>query len=287
MRHTAISSTAALTAAGLALTGCGYDPFEDPGTGGSQPQAGSADQPPSFGEIRRDAFEAMLAADSVTISGEVEAGDADLDELFDGIEEDTTGELQISGAADGTASQMSFAAGGSTFTQRAIDGQEYFRGEDFAALLVSELDDDVSEVVGQDFIAELVADQWVQFDDAEDSSVFSAEEFITTWQEELDGDEVDQMQAESDTRNGQSVWVYSADSGESEFVISAEAEPYVLAITDGDSHYEFSEWGASEAPEPPENVITLDEIFAAIAEEQGWPAEDVEITDEEQGAQNG
>ena len=128
MRHTAISSTAVLAAVGLALTGCGYNPFDDSAVGGSQSQEAAADQAPAFGEIRQDAFEAMLDADSVTISGEVEAGDADLDELFDGIEEDTTGELQISGAADGTASQMSFTAGGSDFTQRAVDGQEYFRG---------------------------------------------------------------------------------------------------------------------------------------------------------------
>ena len=286
MRKNARSAFAVLTAAGLTLTGCGYDPFEGPGMDGNQPQTDPTDEPPAFGEIRQDAFDVMLSADSVTISGEVEAGDADLDDLFDGIEEDTTGELQISGAADGTASQMSFAAGGSSFTQRAIDGDEYFRGEDFAALLVSELDDEASELIEQEFIAEVVADQWVQFDDAEDPSVFSAEEFITTWQQELDGEEAEQMQAEADSRDDQRVWVYSADSGESEFVIAAGDEPYVLAIRDADSYYEFTDWNASDAPEPPENVITLDGIFAAIAEDQGWPAEDVEITDDESGAED-
>lgn len=285
MRHTAISSAALLASAGLALTGCGYDPFQAPDEEAGSAPADSADQPPAFGEVRREAFETMLAADSVTISGDIEAGEADLDSLFDRIDEDTSGQLEISGDADGTASQMSFSAGGSSFTQRTVDGEEYFRGEDFAALLASELDDEVSEVVDQEFIADVVADQWVQFDDVEDPSVFSAEEFITTWQQEFEAGDVDEMQAESDTRDGQSVWVYSADSGESEFVVSAEGEPYVLAIRDGESHYDFTDWNASEAPETPENVITLDEIFTAIAEEQGWPTDDAETTDEEPGAE--
>lgn len=275
MRRAAISSTAVLTAAGALLVGCGYDPFGGPGSEAEPTsQNGESEQPPAFGEIREDIFEAMLGAESVNIHGEVEASDADLDELFDGIEEDTAGLLQISGALDGTESEMAFSAGGSSFTQRAVDGEEYFRGEDFAALLVSELDEAASEAVEEEFIAEVVAQRWVQFEDAEDPSVFSAEEFITTWQQELEGEEVSRMEAESETREEHSVWVYTADGGASEFVVAAEGQPYLLSIRDGDSHYEFSDWNDSAPPEVPEEVITLDEIFDAVAQEQGWPVED-------------
>ena len=277
MRRPAFCSTAVLAAAGITLAGCGYNPFESSGSGGGPPpQDTEVQQPPAFGEVRDELFDAMLAAESVTITGEVEAGDADLDDLFDGIDEETTGQLQISGAADGTESQMRFSAGGSSFTQRAVEGEEYFRGEDFAALLVGELDDDVSELVEEEFIAEVVADRWVQFDDAEDPSVFSAQEFITTWQQELESDDISEMVGETETREGQRVWVYTADAGEGEFVVTAEDEPYLLSIRDGGSHYQFSDWNSSEAPEVPAEVVTLDELFDAIAEEQGWPAENEE-----------
>lgn len=273
MRHRAIRSGALIAAAGIAVSGCGYDPFDSGEADQDQP-AQNTQQAPAFGEIRDEAFEAMLAAESVDISGEIEAADADLDALFDGIDEDTTGQLQISGAADGTESQMSFSAGGSSFTQRAIGGEEYFRGEDFAALLVSELDEEAADVVDEELISGIVEDQWVQFDDAEDPSVFSAHEFIGTWQQQLGSDDISEMAGESATRDGQQVWVYTADEGESEFVLSAEDEPFFVSIRDGDSQYEFSGWNASPAPEAPGNVISLDEIFDAVAEEQGWSAED-------------
>lgn len=282
MRRAAYSSTAVLTAAGLMLAGCGYDPFAAPDSEGDQaPSNAGTEEPPTFGEVRDEAFTAMLEADSVDILGEVEAGDAELDELFDGIDEDTSGQLQISGELDGSQSEMRFSAGGSSFTQRAVEGEEYFRGEDFAALLVSELDDDVADLVDEEFIAEVVADQWVQFDDAQDPSVFSAEDFITTWQQELEGEEVSEMEAAPETRGDQSVWVYTADGGDSEFVVAAEGEPYLLSIRDGDSHYQFSDWNDSPAPEVPEDVITLDEIFDAIAEEQGWALDDTDEPDPE------
>lgn len=257
-------------AAALGLAGCG-NPFMYEGETDQQADAA----PPVFGEIREEVFAAMLAADSVTITGEVEAGEAELDELFAGLDDETTGELAISGALDGTDSEMSFSAGGSSFTQRAMEGQEYFRGEDFATLLVSELDEEVAELVDEEFVEEVIADSWVMFDDAE-GAVFSAEEFIATWQSELTGDDVDSMAAEAQDREGQQVWVYSADGGDSQYIVAAEGDPYLLEIRDEESQYTFTQWNDSASPEVPESVITLDEIFDAIAEDQGWDPEDLE-----------
>lgn len=272
-------------AAAVGLVGCGnpFDATDRDGSGSETEQTEAAEtEVPAFGDIREDMFSAMLDADSVTIDGESEAGEADLDELFDGVDDDTTGTLSISGDLDGSESEMSFSAGGSSFTQRAVDGQEYFRGEDFAELLVSELDDEVAELVEQDFVEETISDSWVLFEDSA-GSVFSAEEFITTWQNELTGDDVDAMAAHAEEREGETVWVYTADSGESEFVVSADDEPYLLEITDEDSHYELTEWNSSGPPEAPDNVITLDEIFEAIAEQQGWDSDalDDDVSDDE------
>jgi hypothetical protein len=277
-RWTVQRMTLAITAlAAVGLSGCG-NPFDahevedadtEPQETEAQEDEAAENDVPAFGDIRQDMFSAMLAADSVTINGEVRAGEADLDELFDGVDDDTTGSLTITGALDGTESEMSFSAGGSSFTQRAVAGQEYFRGEDFAALLVSELDDEVADLVEEEFVEETISDSWVLFEDS-GGSVFSAEEFITTWQAELTGDDVDAMAAHAEEREGETVWVYTADGGESEFVVAADQEPYLLEITDEDSHYEFTEWNASEPPEVPDDVITFDEIFGAIAEEQGW-----------------
>lgn len=258
------------SAAVVGLAGCGNPFLYD---GDADPQTDAA--PPAFGEIREDVFASMLAADSVTITGEVEAGEAELDELFAGLDDETAGELAISGALDGTDSEMSFSAGGSSFTQRAVGGQEYFHGEDFAALLVSELDDEVAELVDQEFIEEVIADSWVMFDDAE-GAVFSAEEFIATWQSELTGDDVDAMTAQVEDREGQQVWVYAADGGESQYIVAAESDPYLLEIRDGESQYTFTEWDDSASPEVPDSVVTLDEIFDAIAEDQGWDPEDLD-----------
>lgn len=263
----------ALTVA-LVLTGCGYNPFEsDDMEGNGELRGIDVEDPPAFGEIRDDVFTAMLGAESVTISGEVRAGDADLDELFDDIEEDTTGTLEISGALDGRESEMSFSAGGSRFTQRAVNGGEYFQGEDFAELLVGEFDDDFADAVDADFISTVVADQWVQLDEGEQAGVFSAEEFITTWRDELESEDVASMRAETEEHDGQPVWVYTADGGESEFVVAADENPYLLTVEDEDSRYEFTEWSNAELPEVPESIITLDEIFDAVAEDQGWTTE--------------
>lgn len=270
-------------AAALGLTACG-NPFDHTGEPPAQQdpdqETSQSEEIPAFGEIREEVFSAMLAADSVTITGDVEAGEADLDEQFEGLDDDTSGQLSISGALDGADSEMSFSAGGSSFTQRAVDGQEYFHGEDFAALLVSELDDEVAELVDQQFMEETIGDSWVLFEDAE-GAVFSAEQFITTWQNELTGEGVDAMQAEAGQREGQEVWIYTADGGSSEFIVAAEGEPYLLSITDEDSYFEFTEWNAAESPEVPEDVITLDEIVLAIAAEQGWNAEDLDLDNDE------
>lgn len=275
VRHTWITGVSAIAVTTLALTSCAYNPFEDASAHGGSPggQAGSQ-APVPFGELRDEMFQAMREADSVSITGEIEAGDADVDEVFADIDTDTVGELTISGALDGTATQMSFSAGGYSFTQMARDGQEYFRGEDFAALLVGELDESVAEDVSEELVAEIVADQWVTFGDDTESTVFSAEEFIATWEEELQGDDIDAMTGTSQTRDGEPVWVYTADGGESEFTVAASGEPYLLEIVDDDSRYVLEDWGSSEPPETPENVITLDDIFDEIADELGWSADE-------------
>lgn len=290
---------AGLAAAGLLLlTACdnpfdatGGDPApaaEEPGegteagTGGGQAEAPT--EAPSFGEIQDEMWEAMLAADSVTIEGEVEAAEADLDELFEGIDEDAVGDIRISGSLDGSDAEMSYSAGeGNTFTQRTVEGTEYFRGEDFGALLLDELDDEVAELIDEDFLNSVMEDQWVEFSADGSGSAYSAEDVFTGWQADLAGEDLDGLTGEVQERDGEHVFVYTVEEDdEREYVVAAQGEPYLLAWQDEDSRYVFSEWNEAGEPEEPENVITLDEIFEAIAEEQGWPTDELDDLEQEQ-----
>lgn len=265
----------------LALSACD-NPFaaeEEPGANG---EAG----PPTFEDLQDQLWETMLSAESVTIEGEVEAGEAELDELFGSIDEDERGEITLTGAADGTHSEMTYTAGeGNSFSQRAVEGVEYFRGEDFAELFRSGLDEEIAEAVDDEFLEDLIADQWVQV--AEDGgAVFSAEDFLRTWQRELDDEDVAGVAAQEDTRDGEQVWVYSDEEGETEYVVAAEGEPVLLELRDEENHYTFGEWDSAELPEEPEDAMTTDDIFDAIADDQGWPTEDLDEDGLDDGAEH-
>lgn len=273
MKLTAWTSLA--IAGTLLLASCASNPFAD--DAGADDDAGTVAEAevPSFGEIQDEMWEAMLTAETVTIEGQVQAGEADLDELFDQIDEDAVGDITITGALDGRDSEMRYEAGeGNTFIQRAVDGVEYFRGEDFGTLLYGNLDEDVAAVVEPELIEELVADQWVEFSTDGSVSIFSAEDFLRIWQRELREEDTDEIPGVRETRDGQEVYVYAQEDGEAEYVVAADGQPHLLELRDEDSTYTFTEWNSAAAPEEPENVITLDDIFDAIADQQGWPTED-------------
>lgn len=260
-----------------------HEPAE--GTEGTEAEAGAQEAPeeaPTFGEIQDEMWEAMQAADSVTIEGEVQADEADLDELFDGIDEDAVGDIRISGSLDGDDAEMSYSAGeGNTFTQRTVEGSEYFRGEDFGTLLLAELDDEVADAVDQDFLNGVMEDQWVEFPAEDGGGAYSAQDIFVEWQSDLEGEDLDRLTGEVEERDGQQVFVYTAEDDDSrEYVVAAQGDPYLLAWQDEQSRYTFSEWDEAEEPETPENIITLDEIFEAVAEEQGWPIEDIDDADD-------
>lgn len=273
MKPTALTGLA--IAGTLLLASCGSNPFSGQDDDAADPGAAGEADVPSFAEIQDEMWESMLSAETVTIEGQVEAGEADLEELFDEIDEDAVGDITITGALDGRDSEMRYAAGeGNTFTQRMVDGVEYHRGEDFGTLLYGELDDDVAEAVEPEFIDELVADQWVEFSADGSASIFSAEDFLTIWQRELREADLDDVVGAAESRDGEDVYVYAEEDGEAEYVVAADGDPQLLQLRDEDSSYTFTEWNSADTPEQPENVITLDEIFDAIAEEQGWPTED-------------
>ncbi|GAB3192303.1 hypothetical protein [Nesterenkonia suensis] len=257
------------------LASCGANPF----TGEDQdvPDADTAAEAevPTFAEIQEPMWEAMLSAETVTIEGQVEAGEADLDELFEEIDEDAVGDIILTGALDGRDSEMSYSVGeGNTFTQRMVDGVEYHRGEDFGSLLYRQLDDEVAAAVEPELIEELVADQWVEFSADGSASIFSAQDFLTIWEREVAEEDLDDVTGVRETRDGEEVYVYAEEDGEAEYVVAASGPPHLLELRDEDSRYTFTEWNVADTPEEPENVITLDDIFDAIAEQQGWPTDD-------------
>lgn len=260
-----------------------HQPVE--GAEGTEAETGAQEAPeeaPTFGEIQDEMWEAMQAADSVTIEGEVQAEEADLDELFDGIDEDAVGDIRISGSVDGDDAEMSYSAGeGNTFTQRTVEGTEYFRGEDFGTLLLAELDEEVADAVDEDFLNSVMEDQWVEFPAEDGGGAYSAEDIFAEWQSDLEGEGLDGLTGEVEERDGQQVFVYTAEDDDSrEYVVAAQGDPYLVAWQDEQSRYSFSEWDEAEEPEVPENIITIDEIFEAVAEEQGWPIDDIDDVDD-------
>lgn len=264
MKHSVLAGS--WIAGALMLTGCGGSPFEED----TEPQV------PSFGEIQDQMWEAMLTAESVSIDGEIEAAEADVDQMFEGIDEADTGDLLIIGAVDGSQSEMTFTAGEVTFTQRAVDGVEYFRGEDFASLLMSEMDEEIAALIDEDFLASVVAGQWVQFSSDGAGTGFSAQEFIGTWRRELDGDAMAALDGTAETHEGMEVYVYATEDGSTELVVAAEGAPHLLQMRDADSSYVFTAWNEAQRPQVPENVMTLDEVFDAIAAERGWSSAELD-----------
>lgn len=272
MKPTALTT---LTLAGtLLLASCGANPFS--GDTAEPDGAGTAEEAevPAFGDIQDEMWEAMLSAETVTLEGQVQAGDAELDELFSELDEDAVGDITVTGALDGTDSQMSYSAGeGHSFTHRAVGGVEYFRGEDFGSLFYSELDEEIADLVDPEFLDEFVAEQWVALSEDGAGSIFSAEDFLRTWQQELEGDQVEDIEGVRETRGGQVVYVYAEDDGDAEYVVAADGPPYLLQLEDQQNSYTFTDWNSTDTPEEPENIITLDDLVEAIAEQQDWPAD--------------
>lgn len=262
----------------VVLAGCG-NPFD----ASDQHPAAEPEPNPTYAEIQEELFATMLAADSVSVTAEVAAGEAGLDQIFDEIDEDDIGQLEISGALDGMSSQMSFSAGDGSFTQITVDGSDYFSGPDFASLLVSELDEDVADAVDEELITEIIGDQWVEFP-GEATGIYSAEELFETWQQQYTSESLGEMTGELQQRDGEQVWVFEADGGETEFVLAVDDEPYLLRLAEAGAEYELSEWGSSDAPDEPAESITLDEIYEAIAEDQGWDPQDLEDSDDDDQA---
>lgn len=281
MKRTALVASAC-TVSLLAGTACAEDePADDltaedagqqeDGTGSGEGEAQGEDSVPTFGEIHEEMWDAMLEAETVSLQGRVEADEANLDEIFDELDDDAEGTLHITGATDGSNSEMEFSAGDDySFTLRSVDGSDYVRGEDFAELLISSLDDDVVEAAGEDTIRGIVEDRWVDLT-AEGGAVPSVAELIEDMRDDIDSDDIAEITGELEERDGHEVYVYTDEDGEDEIVVAAEGAPYLLELRLGDDYqFTFSEWNEAETPEAPEDALTDDELIDQVIAEAGW-----------------
>lgn len=269
----------------LALTACestNEEPPEDDSQEDAAEDIGGEDdrQPAELEEIQDRIWDSSTTQESVSISGEVSASLVGWDTLEDGEDPDS----DAAGAQNIDISVAGDAAG---------EGSAYQRGEVFEYLIFGDdiyqsvdsvvaeyelsqppegTDPPPSQEVRRAFEAE---GSWANVGPAARDYVETPADVVVTLREGvLDAAEVDSLaelglEGDSDTRDGNRVWVYRMDQGEEfiEVVVNAdENEPLLrqLSFSSGSNRVDldFNEWNAAEAPQEPEaeEVIEPDEV---------------------------
>lgn len=255
-----------------ALAGCGPQSAD-------RSEATADPAPPTFGELQDQIWESSLSADSVTVDAEVSAADIGAENFIGDEDSQQKGSLTAAGALDGTNTQVRFSVGEVGVTQRVADGAEYYGGEEFGAMLASQLDPELAAEVDQDVIDRAVGGEWVEYPSGGARALVAAEDILTALQRDLEDSDWDEHPAEETVRDDQEVYVFSALSeadGKLEIVVAAQGPPYVLSVQDDEAAYTFSDWDETDPPGSPDAALTPEDVSAAIAEDKGWPAEDVE-----------
>lgn len=255
-----------------AVAGCG-SPSEDRAEATAEPT------PPLFGQLQEQMWEASLSADSVTLEAEVSADDIGAESFIGEEDPQQKGSLTAAGALDGTNTQVHFSVGDAGLTQRVADGAEYYGGEEFGAMLANQLAPELAAEVDEDVIERAVGGEWVEYPSGGARALVAAEDILTALQRDLEDSDWEDHPAEETVRDDQEVYVFSAvseEDGKVEIVVAAQGPPYVLSVQGDEAAYEFSDWDDTDLPGSPEAALTPEDVSAAIAEDRGWPVEEVE-----------
>lgn len=287
-----------LAIAVLGVTACGgSDQGDDGGDDGSADQEQQspeqetqdpAEEAPPLSEVEESMWSAMQEAESVEMSVQGMSLDQAAVEQAESLDIDTS-VFTISGSVQQPAMMMSIGEEAEPFMM-AVEDAGYvsasagtmFLPEAFAQeldmdSLEQELDglwvEFPGEAGGEDLtLASLLEDFQQDWEsagqDAEGTESSSESPSASGESESVQRDDFAE-EGEHEVREGQDVWVYSAEEAEGELVILADEQaPYMLEATDGETTLTFNQWDEAEIPEQPEQdaLITQSEFEELIAD---------------------
>lgn len=256
---------------------------EDPAEEEADPQQGAGDgdpQPPELTEIEDEILDASVSQDSVDISGEIAAALFGFDSLA--VEEDPDQQADAAQSVDVTVAGDAEGEGsiyqvGDVF-DFVIFGDDIYQSVD-SVVAEYELSQPpegteapTSAEIRQAFEAE---GSWANVGPAGRDYVETPADFVTNFYEgflatsELDALSDAGLEGQSETRDGQNVWVYRMEQSEDfiELVVNAdESEPLLRKLSydmaGNDFEVNFSDWNEAAAPQEPdaEEVIEPDEV---------------------------
>ncbi|WP_261624379.1 hypothetical protein [Nesterenkonia marinintestina] len=235
---------------------------------------------PELAEIEDHLWETMLEAESVTISGTSPLGDSQLDDYFaevvEDVDEDTPAELSVAGTLDGSASESHIRIGEDLdLTVITVGGRTYLKGEDFAHITALSSSHENAEFVDQSVIDEVLAGRWIDLGSAEEMASLSPQSLLEQWRDTLFED-VEDITGEAEQQDGEEVWVYTSADGGTTYVVSADDEPHLVGVDDGDTSLTLTDWDETEPVEAPEDSLTMDEVTQALIDSAPLPRETAE-----------
>lgn len=243
----------------LPLAGCGAGEDPAPGEGSSSGSAGSASpaeldasEAPAYAEIESDLWDTMQQADSVAITGEMP--ETLLNSEGDGEVRLT---YEFSGAVDGSDSTYRRSSGDTASSDaRLVDGSYYEPAE----VPLRNLSRIMPDAELPESIREQTAGKWVEWTDLYGLEQRTTGVYLEDLRAALEGrDPLVTLDGETETRDGEEVWVYS--DGVFEAVVRPGEDPVLLScigeVRDGAFELQFDGWNSSQGPGAPPEQKTM------------------------------
>lgn len=243
----------------LTLTACGGG-GEDPAAEESQtPEVPPA---PEISEISDEMWQSLSSQESLTLELTEPATEQFVQQQF-GVPMDGAGTITqtYSGAADGDGMTLTQEYDDLMTEYLTFSDVTYVTGEaEVAAADRQNPDVDVSAF--EDELSGKHID-YGQFSVATIGDLIDQMQGITS-----QGDALDGLEGEAETRDGEGLWVYG--DGSREMVVTAGEEPALISLAYGDegerTELAISERGSAAVPERPaeEDVLSVDEVRAIV-----------------------
>lgn len=218
-----------------------------------------ADEAPELSEIEAELWETMENAESVVLEAEMPFSPDDFEGEVDVGEAETLHQF-YSGQVDGSALTFLERAGDAEQEYITFDDATFLRGEDELRAISEQFPGDVDE----EELAEELEGRWVDYTEIFPEG-FAVSDWLAEFREGLDSaGGFGELDAATETRDGEDVWVYTDD--EREIVVRPGDEPVLVSVeadVEGEvTDVRFSEWNEADEPERPaeEDILTVQDL---------------------------